>query len=65
MADWNESIWNFPLQQIKTLYLHYHSAYGHQTWQGDDLPWGAPTHKITWHFDHMVLQDKLKPLYLC
>ena len=26
----------------KPLYLYYHGAYGHQTWQGGDLPWGAP-----------------------
>ena len=26
----------------KLLHLYYHSAYGHQTWQGGDLPWGAP-----------------------
>ena len=27
------------------LYLYYHSAYGHQTWQDGDLPLGAPSHK--------------------
>ena len=27
--------------QIKRFYLHYHSAYRHQTWQDDDLPWRA------------------------
>ena len=25
--------------QLKSLYLHYHSAYGHQTWQDSNLPW--------------------------
>ena len=25
--------------KLKILYLHYHHAYGHKTWQGDhDLP---------------------------
>ena len=38
-------------------YLHYHNVCGHQTWQGGELPWGSPTHKIIWPFDHMVLQD--------
>ena len=31
--------------------------YSYQTWQDGDLPWGGPTHKITWLFDHVVLQD--------
>ena len=39
------------------IYLHYHNDYGHQTWQGGDLSWGVPTHKITRLFDHVVLQD--------
>ena len=38
-------------------YLHDHSFYGHQTQQNGGLPWAAPTHKITWPFSHMVLQD--------
>ena len=39
------------------LYLNYHSAYGHLTWQDGDLPWQTPTHKATWPFDHLVLQN--------
>ena len=31
----------------KPLYLHYHSDYNHQTWQVDDLHWGAPSYKVT------------------
>ena len=57
MAGWNENICNFVPQQVKTLYLHYHNAYGYQTWQGGDLPYGAPTHKITGHFGQVVLED--------
>ena len=57
MVDWSESIWVIPLQQLKALYLHYHNAYGYQTWQGCDLPRGTPTHEITRLFDHIVLQD--------
>ena len=44
-------------EKFKMLYLHYHNAYEHQIWQGGDLPWGAPTYKVIWPFDHMVLQD--------
>ena len=28
-----------------------------KTLQDGDLPWGAPTHKITWPFNHGVLQN--------
>ena len=56
MADWIESIWNLPLQQLKT-YLHYHNAYGHQIWQGGDLAWGAPTHKVTRTFYHAIFRN--------
>ena len=38
----SEGIWNLDLQPLKTSYLHYHNAYGHQTWQGGDLPRGTP-----------------------
>ena len=40
--------------QTNPLYLHYQSACGHQIWEDGDLPWGA--HKVTWRFDHIVLQ---------
>ena len=34
-------------RQTKTsIYLHYHNASGHQTCQGGDLSWEAPTHKV-------------------
>ena len=35
------------LDKFKT-YLHYCHVYDHQTWQGGDIPWVAPTHKVTW-----------------
>ena len=54
MMDWNNSIWNLPIQSLKTLHLHYQSAYGHQTWQGGDLPLGASTYKVTWLCDHII-----------
>ena len=28
----------------KLKHLHYHVAYGHQNWQGDDLPLEDPIH---------------------
>ena len=44
----------------KTLYLNYYIAYGHQTWLGADLPWGALTDKITWPFGQVVLGNCVK-----
>ena len=41
--------------QIKK-YLRCSNTYGHQTWKGGDLLWGAPTHKITWPFNHAVFR---------
>ena len=40
-----------------TFYLHCHSGYGHKILQGGNLPSWAPTHKIIWPFDHVVLWD--------
>ena len=36
-------------KSLDKLYLHYGSAYGHQTWQWCDLLWDwvRPTHKVT------------------
>ena len=44
----------------KTLYLNYYIAYGHQTWLGADLPWGAFTDKITWPFGQVVVGNCVK-----
>ena len=41
----------------KPLYLYCQSVYGNLTWQDGHLPWWAWTRKITWPFDHIVLQD--------
>ena len=35
--------------KLKTLYLHYNSSFGHQTWQDGNLLW--------WAFDQVVLRD--------
>ena len=45
--------------KLKTFYLHYQSACSHQTWQDFNLLWWATAHKVTWHFDHVVLEDQL------
>ena len=38
--------------RLKPLYLFYHSVYGHKTWHGGYIQWGASFHKvktfITW-----------------
>ena len=34
---------------------YYQNAYGHQTFQGGDMLWGALTHIYTWHLNGMVL----------
>ena len=44
-------------EKWKTLYLPYQSAYFHQSWQDDNLPWWVPTYKVTSPLDHVVLQD--------
>ena len=56
MQDRSGSIWNLLLQQLKH-YLQYQNVYGHQIWQGDDLPPKGPTDKITRPFDHVVLRQ--------
>ena len=42
---------------LKTLYLRYHNACGHQTRQNGSLQWEASAHKITWPSKQMVLRD--------
>ena len=43
---------------LKSVYLHYHSAYGHQTWKAGGLLWGASTHNVTLPFGQVVLRDR-------
>ena len=42
---------------IKTLYLHYHNVYGHQTCQSGNTTWGAFTYKVIWPLYEVVLWD--------
>ena len=44
-------------EKLKSLYLHYHNAYGDQTWQEGNLPWKVPVFKFKWAFGHEVLWD--------
>ena len=51
--NWN---WNWTWNWFyKRHYFQFHKAYGYQIWQGVDLGWGDPTHKVTWHFDIVVM----------
>ena len=45
-ADASDVITSRPRDKLKT-YLHYQSAYCHQTWQDGNLPLWAPAHKVT------------------
>ena len=59
MVYFGESIWNLSLQPVK-LYPGYHNVYGHQNWQGSDLPWGATTRKVPGPFDHVASWNQVK-----
>ena len=39
-------------------YLQYHNALGPLTSQGCDTQWGAPNHKVTWSFNHVVFRGQ-------
>ena len=41
----------------KPFYIHCHCTNGNQTWQGDNLPWWAPTFKATRPFDNVAFWD--------
>ena len=71
MTDWRKSICNFPVQKVKTLYLHYHNVYSHQTWQVGSSPWWASIQKshdplITSSYD-ITWKDKtiISPVSQC
>ena len=46
--------------KLKLLYPHYHTAYGQQTWKGAKSSGLAPTHKVIWPFDQVVLRDDVR-----
>ena len=35
-------------RDMSSLYINFHRACGHQTWQDDNLPWWDPTCKVTY-----------------
>ena len=45
------------IDKLKKSHLFYNNVYSHQTWLCGDMQWGwgAPTHKVTKSFNHMVL----------
>ena len=44
-----EETWQIKkISSLKILQLHYHHAYGHNTYEGVGMSQGAPTHKFTW-----------------
>ena len=45
--------------KLKRSNLYYQSGYDNQIWQDGNLPKWAPTHKVTWPFDHVVLPDHM------
>ena len=66
----NSTLWSRDLarscNELKSLYLHYPSAYSNQTWQDDDLNCAASTPKVTWPYNKVILGDheKLKSSYI-
>ena len=48
--------------QIENITSQLWKCYGHQIWQGGNLPWGAHTHKVIWSFDHVVFWDQVTNL---
>ena len=44
---------------INDKHLHYLNAYGHQSWQGGYIQWGACFYRVTRHFHEVVLQGQL------
>ena len=54
-ADAGDVITSRSRDKLKTLYLNYESAYGHQTWEDGNLAWWTPVHRVKWPFDHVIL----------
>ena len=50
--------------KLKHLYLHFHNTYGHQTWQGGNLPLEDPTYLVRWSFDN-VATWQIQETYIC
>ena len=48
----------------KNLYLHFHSTYGYQTWQGGNLLSEDLTYLVSWPVDNVVTWQ-IKKAYIC
>ena len=58
-AGAGDEIMSRSRDKLKT-YLHYQSAYGHQTWQKGNLTCWVDAHKATRPSDHVVLEITLQ-----
>ena len=63
------TLWSHGLvrsrDNLKPLYLQYHSVYGYHTWWAGDLAWGSFTRYLTlWLRGLWGSRDNLKLLYL-
>ena len=47
------------LDKLKPSYLHYHNTYGLGRLLNGDLPSLPSTHKVTWLYNKVILQDPL------
>ena len=56
MTLWSRGLWRSS-DKLKSLYLHYQSAYGYHTWQESNLPCWTLAYKIAWSFDYVVLRN--------
>ena len=45
--------------QLRSSNLTCDNTYGHGTCEGGDIPLGAPTHKVIWSFNHVVVWDNV------
>ena len=58
-SEFHMTLWSRDLAKLcgklKALHLHNRSVCDHQTWQGGDLPWGAPTNScgswVAWSWE--------------
>ena len=55
--------WSYEITgQTKTIKSPQSPCLLHQTWQECGLPWGSPTHKVIWSFNHVFLRDHVTNL---
>lgn len=47
-------------EKTKTLHFYYYNAYGDKTYQGGNMPRGAPIHKFVWTLSEVVMWGYVK-----